>query len=490
MPANREIPERPNLVFLMPDQLRSDFLGCYGAGFVRTPNVDRLAARGVRFARAYSLHPLCVPARASLLLGQHALRTGVLDNQHFVPPDYRARGLATWPELLNARGYYTAAIGKMHFYPWDARFGLQHRRIAEDKRWLHVRDDYWHFLHERGQRKYHGRESDGYLENKGAVVSRLPLELGWDHWVGEEACRFIRQHGRAGPFAMMVGFPGPHCPYDPAAESLAGIDPDAMPEPVPDAGDTPRLLAQTIVGNRRPWNGVDYAEFTHPQKLKVRAHYAALVQQIDAQVGRILDALEDGGLTESTVVIFSSDHGDALGDHGLIGKAQFFESSWHVPMIAAGPGIEPAVRDDLVTLTDVTATLVAIGGAERPAFMDARPLPGLGLADDAPREHLIGALANGWAIQRGSWRLAKYATGEAVLFDLGEDPQEQRSRIDDPACRRVYRELDALLSSAVMAGVAEAHDAIKVGGTELSQSSEFGREGWVRSYPSPVGSAS
>src|SRR5262244_2231005 len=151
----------------------------------------------------------------------------------------------------------------MHFYPWDARFGFQHRRIAEDKRWLHVRDDYWH---ERGHRKYHGKESDGYFENKGAIVSRLSLELGWDAWVGDEACRFIREHGRAGPFAMMVGFPGPHCPYDPAAESLVDVDESAMPAPVPDAGDTPRLLAQTIAGNKRPWNGVDYGEFTGAQK--------------------------------------------------------------------------------------------------------------------------------------------------------------------------------------------------------------------------------
>lgn len=470
----------------MPDQLRHDFVGCYGAGFVRTPNVDRLAARGVRFGQAYSLHPVCVPARASLLLGQHALRTGVLDNQHYVPPDYRARGLATWPELLNARGYYTAAIGKMHFYPWDARFGFQRRRIAEDKRWLHIRDDYWHFLRERGERKYHGKESAGYFENKGAVESRLPLALGWDRWVGEEAARFICDFGRDGPFAMMVGFPGPHCPYDPAAESLVGIDPAAMPEPVPDVGDTPKLLAQTIAGNKRAWNGVDYTEFTREQMLKVRAHYAALVQQIDAEVGRILDALEEQGLAENTVVIFSSDHGDALGDHGLIGKAQFFESAWHVPMIAAGPGIAPGVVDDFVTLTDVTATLLAFGGADRPGWMDARPLPGLGLADGRAHDELIGALHNGWAIQRGTWRLAKYQTGEAVLFDLAEDPTEQRNRIDDPACRAIYRELEAALTGAVMAGIASAHDALRVGDAELSQSAAFGREGWQREYPARV----
>jgi arylsulfatase len=471
----------------MPDQLRPDFLGCCGGRSVQTPNVDALAARGVRFGQAYSLHPVCVPARASLLLGMHALRTGVLDNQHWVPPDAerRARGLATWPELLAERGYYTAAIGKMHFYPWDERHGFQRRAIAEDKRWLHVRDDYWHFLHARGHRKYHGKEHDGYFENKGAIVNLLPWDLHVDRWVGEEACRFVEQHGRAGPFAMMVGFPGPHCPYDPCAEFLDGVDAAALPEPVPNAGNTPILLEQTIASNRRPWNGVDHAEFTRAQKLRVRAHYAAEVRQIDLMVGRIVDTLSAQGLLDNTVILFSSDHGDALGDQDLVGKSTYFQSSCHVPLIAAGPGIAPAVRDDLVALTDVTATLLALGGAAIPPHMDARPLPGV--VDGAVgRDHLIGALAGAWMIQDGPWRLSKYATGETLLFNLADDPLEQRNRAADPSAQPVFHHLDARLTQAVMAGLASSHAALRIGGAELSQSPDFGREGWHRVYPCPV----
>jgi arylsulfatase A-like enzyme len=234
--------DKPNLVFIMPDQLRPDFLGCYGADFIATPHIDALAARGVRYTRAYSEHPICVPARNALLTGMHALRSGVLDNGLALRPDYAACGIATWPELLAAQGYGTAAIGKMHFYPWDARFGFGYRRIAEDKRWLHVRDDYFHFLHERGHRKYHGAEHEGYFEQKGAIVNRLPREWQPDQFVGAEACRYIRQYGDEGPFSMMVGFPGPHCPYDPAN----------MPAAIPDAGDTPALRAANIVGNRGP----------------------------------------------------------------------------------------------------------------------------------------------------------------------------------------------------------------------------------------------
>ena len=476
--------ERPNLVFLMPDQLRPDFLGCYGAEFIDTPHIDALAARGVRYARAYSEHPICVPARAALLTGMHALRSGVLDNGLALRPDYGACGIATWPELLAARGYACAAIGKMHFYPWDARFGFGYRRIAEDKRWLQVRDDYFHFLHARGHRKYHGAEHEGYHEQKGAIINRLPRELQPDHFVGAEACQYIREYGGEAPFAMMVGFPGPHCPYDPAAESLAGVDPAAMPRAVPDAGDTPALRAANIAGNRQPWNGVDYTEFTGEQIARVRAHYAALVRQIDAEVGAIVAAIDEAGLREKTVIILASDHGDYLGDHGLIGKGTFYDASCHVPLIVAAPGMAGAtISDDLVALSDVTATLLRLGGAELPPYADARPLPGLGFADTTGRERLLGALAGGWMIQEGSWRLAKYATGEATLFALDQDPGEQQNRLADPACASVARDLDAKLTAEVMRLTVAAQSPQRVYVRDLSQDVAFGREGWQRPYP-------
>ncbi len=228
--------DQPNLIFIMPDQLRYDFLSCYGADFVETPNIDSIAEQGVRYTRAYSVSPICVPARALLLTGRNAIKNGVTDNGQWLRPDLADCGIQTWPELLNEQGYYTAAIGKMHFYPWDITHGFQYRVAAEDKRWIHVRDEYYHFLREQGERKYHGNEHEGYFENKGAIVNRLPWELSVDHFVGEEACRFIRKYGDERPFAMMVGFPGPHCPYDPNEEWLEGLDIEAMPSSVPEVG--------------------------------------------------------------------------------------------------------------------------------------------------------------------------------------------------------------------------------------------------------------
>ncbi len=478
---------QPNLIFLMPDQLRHDFLGCYGAGFLSTPNIDRLSAEGVRYTRCYSGHPLCVPARVALLTGLHGLKTGVLDNGQFLRPDYQAMGLQTWPELLNAAGYYTAAIGKMHFYPWDARMGFQFRSIAEDKRWIHIRDDYDRALRAQGLRKYHGSECPGYFANKGAVVSPLPWEAAVDHFVGGEACAFIERHGNEGPFAMMVGFPGPHCPYDPSPEFLNGIDPAQIPHAVPPTAAAEGLRLNNVEGNRLPWNGVDYSEFTPDQVRKVRTHYAGLVQQIDHEVGQILETLERQGLLEKTVIVFSSDHGDYLGDHGMIGKGTFYESSLHVPLIVRLPqSAQVEVRDDLVTLTDVTATLLGCAGLDAPAYMDSRPLPGLGLPGATSRDYIVGATQGGWWIDDGRWRLCKYAGGERFLFDGLNDPGEQCNRIDDPACREARDTLDIALTRTVMTYTAEGHFDHRVYIHDLSQDPGFGREGWVRPFPRRV----
>lgn len=479
------MPGQPNLVFLLPDQLRYDFLSCYGASFIETPNIDSLAAEGVRYQRAYSAHPVCVPARVSLVSGLHASHTGVLDNGQFLRPDYAACGLQTWPEILNAAGYYTAAIGKMHFYPWDLRLGFQYRSIAEDKRWIYLRDDYYHFLHARGLRRYHGNEHEGYYENKGAIINRLPWECSVDHFVGQEACRFIREHGKDGPFAMMVGFPGPHCPYDPTPE-YATFDSADMPPAVPEVpGDTPKLRAQNVAGNLGAWNGVDYSEFTDAHKAKIRAHYAGLVKAIDDEVGDILAALREQGLLDNTIIVLASDHGDYLGDHNLIGKGHFFEASCHVPMIVRLPGQVASTREDLVELTDVTATLVGLAGCQVPEWMDSNPLPGIGL-ETTPRDRIIGQLGGGWSLYDGEWRLSKYATGEVTLFNLKEDPQEQRNRIHDPACAERLAAMDAELTRTIMRSMQEAFFDRRVYIRDLSQDPWFGREGWVRPYPRKV----
>ncbi|MDP6511570.1 MAG: sulfatase-like hydrolase/transferase [SAR202 cluster bacterium] len=480
--------DRPNIVFILPDQLRPDFLSCYGADFIDTPNIDWIADNGTRYDGAYSASPVCVPARTALLTGMNAIRNGVADNLHAVRGDYNEVGIQTWPQLLADAGYYTAAIGKMHFYPWDARHGFQYRVIAEDKRWLQVRDDYYHYLKEFGLRKLHGNEHEGYFENRGAIINRLPWEHNVDRFVGREACRFIENYGGDGPFAMMVGFPGPHCPYDPASDFPETFEPAEMPDAIPEVpGDTPKLRQNNIDGNKRDWNGVDYTEFTDSHKQKIRAHYASLVKHIDHEVGEIIGSLREQGLLDNTLIIFSTDHADYLGDHNLIGKASFYESAWKIPLMARIPGQQSGqVCDNLVELRDVTATMLATAGVDVPPHMDSRPLPELGLTSHAPRQRIIGMLTDGWCNFDGQWKLAKYATGETVLFNLNDDPDEQRNLASDPTFSEVYRRLDTELTQELMESYRFAmHDRLAQAG-DMSQDQGFGREGWRRPWPAPV----
>jgi arylsulfatase A-like enzyme len=491
--------KRPNIVFIFPDQLRPDFLSCYGARFISTPNIDSIAARGTRYERAYSASPVCVPARTALLTGMNAIRNGVTDNIHAVRPDYASVGIRTWPQIMALAGYYTAAVGKMHFYPWDAKHGFQYRVICEDKRWLRVRDDYFHYLKLHGYRKLHGNEHEGYFENRGAIIHRLPYEFSWDHFVGMEARKFIDTYAGDGPFALMVGFPGPHCPYDPSPDFEGNkFDPAAMPDAIRESsGVTPRLRQQSIDGNKRPWNGVDYTEFTDAHKRKIRAHYAGLVKQIDHEVGQILEALRGKGVLDNTVIVFATDHADYLGDHNLIGKASFYETCMRIPLIVAPAGgvegsvdhgsvNQGALNQDLVELRDVTATILGYGGCEIPRHMDSRPLPGLGLTDLPPRQRIFGMLTDGLMAFDGRWKLAKYATGEVVLFDLETDPLEQTNLAGDPRHADQYRRLDMDLTREVMESMrVSVHDRLAHKG-DMSQDEIFGRGDWRRPWPAPI----
>lgn len=476
---------QPNFVFLFPDQLRADFVGAYGASFIETPQMDRIAHEGVRYTNAVSASPLCVPARTALMTGMNAMRNGVMGNFHGLRLDYRETGISTLPELLAGAGYTTAAIGKMHFYPWDARLGFQHRVVAEDKRWLEVRDDYHDYLAERGLRKLHGRDHERYEEEQGAVVSPMAVEDSPDQFVARESVRFIEGAATVDqPFFLMVGFPGPHCPYDPVPESLDRIDISGLPDPIPASPFFPALRERNVNANRGAWNGIDYRDHTNEAKRRLRHHYAALVAQVDDAIGLVLDALERTCSLDNTVIILSSDHGDYLGDHGMVGKAGFHEATVRVPLLVRPPGGgEGTTNDELVELRDITATILADAGCDKPGYMDARALPGLGVGDEG-RDWVFGCLSLGWMLSDGRFKLHKYITGETALFDLETDPEESSDLSRSREHADTFARLDGMLTTEIMANldVAFADRAVRGDGplwTDLS----FGGRGWPRRYP-------
>ncbi|AKJ64604.1 sulfatase [Kiritimatiella glycovorans] len=477
-------PEKPNILLLFPDQLRADYLGCYGADFARTPNIDRLCSESVKYSHCFSPSPLCVPARASMLTGRNAIRTGVFHNDHWLRPDHARCGMPTWPERLARNGYWTEAIGKMHFYPWDISEGFLHRSIAEDKRHYLVRDDYWHYLRAHGLEKYHAKENPGYFEHKGAAPSRIPFEHQVDIWCADRAVEFLESYDSDQPFACMVGFPGPHCPYDPPQDIAEQFDPEDMPDSIPENEITDQFRDAFLAGMRLDWNGVDYREFSEPQRKRIKAYYSALIHQIDIGVGRILDALERTGRIENTVVIFAADHGEYAGDYGFVGKSHFMRPSIHVPLFIRMPDFaEPRTVDSVVSLTDLCSTILRISETPFSESDDSKVLPGLPGYDGTERDYLFAASSLGYMVVREPWKYTRYYSGTKALHNLEDDPDDRTNRLDDPACRGVIEELSEIMNREIDASIMDANDEKIVERGGLCGEGAFGERGWQRTYP-------
>lgn len=477
--------KKKNIVLLFPDQLRADFLGCYGARFIKTPNIDALCSDGVRYERALSPSPVCIPARASMLTGQNCIKTGVFHNDQWLRPDHNACGMKTWAQLLYENGYHTEAIGKMHFYPWDIKEGFQHRVIAEDKRHIYIEDDYYRYLKERGYKKYHISELDGGIKNKGAAVSKIPLEHQVDKWVGDRTCEFIENYDSEAPFVLMAGFPGPHCPYDPPIEMADRYDPENMPDSLPATKESLTFMRECIEGNKLSWNGVDYSEFTKSQKKRVRAYYAALVTIIDQQTGRIMESLRKKNLIKDTIVIFASDHGDYLGDYGMIGKKEFYESCAHIPMIVKYPGLgQSKAVDSVVSLTDLYSTILDFAGLSyNRGNGDSIVLPGLYHKAEKKREYLFAPSLVGFMVVKGPYKYCRYYNGVNVLFNIEDDPGEQTNLLNDPDYRNIAAELDQIMLEEIFNSLQASNSEKIVNRGGIMGEGNFGKRNWKRTYP-------
>ncbi len=452
--------ERPNIILIITDQQRYETIGALGYPHVDTPSLDRLAAEGVAFSGCHVTSPSCCPARASLFTGHFAHNSGVQRNNDPWP--------ITWTEDLNRSGYYCVNVGKMHADPYTEMHGFHERFIVENKQrrlaeplWSgnpHVFDDDWDKA-----LAAHGLvrpEKPDYLawpdarDRQGCFEWKLPEKLHPDVFVGDLALRWIAKapERMEEPLFLQIGFPGPHGPYDPIERYVEPYRRRELPilrvteEEMAGQPQTLKSL-RTRFEERCPDSVVFDPRATEEQRHRQRAYYLANTTMIDEQVGRIRDALERKGMLENAVFIFTSDHGDCLGDHGLVEKWNMYDSAVRVPLIVRAPERFPGGRTEeaLIQWFDLGPTILELAGIE-PEHMEARSLLPLlespGGEETRGREFVYSEAAPDFMLQDVAYtymirdrrhKLVDYrGTDEGQLFDLGEDPDELRNLWSDP----------------------------------------------------------
>lgn len=437
---------RPNILLLCTDQQRWDALGAAGNAAIHTPNLDRLAAQGVRFDRCFVQSPVCAPSRASLMTSRYPRNHGLWANGVDLSPSEEL-----FTATLAADGYDCGLVGKLHL---GAAFGGRVEPRVDDGfrvfRWAHdpyVRSPENHY-HRWLEARFPGLLDETLAQGSDAI-DRLPTEAHYSHWIGEETISYLTEdRDKDKPFCFVVNFFDPHHGFGAPPEFRDRYDADALPRPVggtDDLDDKPAIYREA---SQRSYAGSlpGFAEHTEEQVREIVAQYYAMVSLVDAEVGRILDALEAEGLADDTLVVFTSDHGELLGDHRMLLKGpMMFDCSVRVPLIVRWPGRLPegVTRDELVQWIDLAPTLLEAAGAP--------PLPrgqGTSLLGMARGE--AGEEERGWALSeyRNScipydvpvhttmlrtdrWKVVVHhgapstdreRTGE--LYDLAADPQE------------------------------------------------------------------
>jgi arylsulfatase len=431
---------RPHLLLLCCDHLRWDWLGCNGHPLVQSPQIDKLAYAGVNFQRAFSECPVCVPARRILMTGRGPY--GVHMNQN--------RDLQPFPEgpklaeVLTRAGWQTFAAGKLHVHPQRNRIGFEDVQLNEEGRLQSGArlDDYERWLRDHGfaHRAYtHGLGNNQY----GLRLSPLPEEATTTHWTAQRAMEFVERRDPTRPFFLYVSFDKPHPPITPPASYYELYRDATFPAPV--MGDwLPAKITPRIEQARAAHNYPDLLRQPGPIQQSLRG-FAALITHLDSMIGAILGTLREEGVLQDTWIVFTSDHGDQLFDHGHFAKGDFFHGSTRVPFIVRPPdawrtahGLHAGRIDTRtpVGLADLMPTLLDLAGVESPSDLDGQSLlPLLRTGDRSTfRPHTCGHITTHYGISDGRYRYQwEASTGLEFLFDQDRDPCDEHDLAGAPA---------------------------------------------------------
>ncbi len=474
---------RPNLVFIMSDQQRYDTMACYGNDWIDTPNLNALASESFVFERAYVTQPVCTPARASIMTGLYPHSAGPIVNKMHLPAHFNTIGELVSPDC--ARAY----MGKWHLgndvlpqHNFDTWVSTEdsHRESYSSQEALGRLTDYHQHLVANGFEPDTTKAGSRVFSGEGRA--RLPEEFQMASFLGDRAAGFIQDNADR-PFVLYVNTFEPHSPYfgplmdhyDPAR---LPVGPSFLEKPVGSALIS-RLRAdycmQYLEGGdhtadeyMRDYAAVEEDVGTEEGWRRLRAHYFANVNLVDRMVGRITSAIDDAGVADDTVVVFTSDHGDMLGDHGMLEKRSMYDESSRVPMLMRVPWLsrEQTTVPGSMSHIDLAPTVLDLLGDPVPYHMQGKSLvptlsSGASLEDNdvfiewngffssMPDRHLGTAAIDRmnrlpWrTVVSGGWKLNLCVGDQCELFDLDNDPHEMRNLFDDPAQRDRVRDLAA-----------------------------------------------
>ena len=429
-------PARYNLLFLMSDQHQRRASSCYGHTQVRTPNIDRLANRGLRFESAYCPSPVCVPSRGSLITGLHPHTHGAKILDDALPSTSR-----TIAHYFAEKGYLTAAIGKMHFVDESRHHGFAHR--------LHE-GDFTASLTDAQRQQV--RDDHGDAGGINGSASELPIELFQDHWFAEQSVKFLHQN-KAKPFCLWASFLQPHTPFRPHRDYFDKYVPEQMTLPRRPIGDLENGFPGNLVrAKERGW-----AQQSDDDARQSLAGYYGNVSQMDSYVGRVYDTLCELSLDKNTIVVYTSDHGEMAGAHRTWTKHNMYEESVGVPLVICIPDGPKGVRREIVEQIDLFPTLTqlcGLGSVKLPGRSQKALIEG---QRHTPREfayseyyfcrkvftkddRYVGRPPL-LMVRTAQYKLNYLSWDRCELFDVQKDPGEFANLIDDPTLSGVVREL-------------------------------------------------
>jgi len=457
---------KPNILFIFADQHRHNIMGCAGHPLVQTPHLDSIASEGIRFKQTWCQSPICQPSRASVITGRYPHELGVISNTGGFDPE--------WPTVMKQMqgvGYETATIGKTHYhesYQPPKEGGQIDMRSNEDFvksfGWDYVLEEYDKYLHASGRLttpytdylaehdkldEYRAQIKNAFRltpEHWRGQTSVLPQELDLTSFIADESKQWLRQRSSDKPFMLKLAFVQPHVPLisDPVwAEYYADADVNVPALDPAEAANEHWQKYMGVLAKHSQSQVMDH-DFV---KAGIR-QYLGMVSLVDQKIGEVLATLKELGQLDNTWIIYTSDHGEMLGDHKLWAKMNFYNGSVQVPLIIRPPGGTLHREEEaLVELTDVTATLADIGGAEAPAGSHGESLLS---AIDGPiqgRELVYSRIGNFAGVRSASHRFTMSVNNEisCELFNMQEDPGEFTNLVNEKSGKQMVDDLGAEL---------------------------------------------